>query len=151
MQSAEQRVGLYNLTDFMKTRPEPGTIGASAIIGPEGGVVAVTDPASPVYGTSLRIPAGALETPVTISIRGAKHSCTFGMGPAIELFPGGLHFKRSATLTIYLNESGEDEDDFEGDVPACYHYDESRDRWTHNSSIRLERLGNAVLCELHHL
>lgn len=151
MQLAEQHVGFFKLSDFMNTGLDTKTNGASATIGPEGGVVTVTDPASPIYGTSLRIPAGALDTPVQITIREGNHSCAFGLGPSVNLSPGGIHFKRAATLTVYLDDAEAAENDCESKVPAFYHYDESSDQWTHNSAARLERLGDAVLCELHHL
>ena len=151
MQLAEQHIGFFELSDFMNSGLETETKSASAMIGPEGGMVTVTDPASPIYGTSLRIPAGALDTPVRIAIREGDHSCAFGLGPTINLSPGGLHFKRAATLTVYLNDTGSAEDDFESSVPSFFHYDESCDQWTHNSAARLQRLGDAVLCELHHL
>ncbi len=151
MQLAKQHVDFFKLSDFMEPGRDISTNGASAVIGPKGGVVTVTDPASPIYGTSLRIPAGALDTPVRITIREGDHSCAFGLGPSINLSPGGLHFKRAATLTVYLCDTGAIEDDFAGSVPAFYHYDESSDQWTHNSAASLERLGDAVLCELHHL
>lgn len=151
MQLAEQHVGFFKLSDFMDAGHEVKTKEASAIIGPKGGVVTVTDPASPICGTSLRIPDGALDTPVQITIREGDHSCAFGLGPSIKLFPGGLEFKRAATLTVYLGDSGLENDEFESCVPAFYHYDESSDQWAQNSTTRLERLGNVVLCELHHL
>lgn len=151
MQLAEQHVDYFKLPDFMNTGREIKTNGASAVIGPKGGVVMVTDPASLIYGTSLRIPAGALDTPVRITIREGAHSCAFGLGPSIELFPCGLEFKRAATLTVYLNDSEPESGEFESCTPAFYHYDESSDQWIYNSAARLERMGEAVLCELHHL
>ncbi len=151
MQLAEQQVGCYNLSDFMSAGLDTKINGSSAVIGPEGGMVIVADPASPVYGTSLRIPAGALDAPVQITIREGIHSCDFGLGPSINLSPGGLYFKLPATLTVYLNDTGMETDEFEGSIPAFYHYDDSNDQWAHNSTTRIERMGDAVLCELHHL
>jgi hypothetical protein len=151
MQLAEQHVGCYKLPDFMNAGLDEEANGASAVIGPKGGVVTVTDPTSPIYGTSLRIPAGALDAPVRITIREGLRSCDFGLGPSINLSPGGLHFKCAAILTVYLDDTGTETDDFEGSIPAFYHYDESSARWAHNSNARLEKLGDAVLCELHHL
>ena len=151
MQLAEQHVDFFKLSDFMNADLDTKANSASAIIGPKGGVVTVTDPASPIYGASLRIPAGALDTSVQITIREGDHSCAFGLAPSINLSPGGLHFKRAAILTVYLNDTEAVDEDFDSSVPAFYHYDESSDRWTHNNAARLERLGDAVLCELHHL
>lgn len=151
MQLAEQQVDLFKLSDFMNAEPKTEKKGVSATIGPEGGVVTVIDPASPIFGTSLRIPAGALDVPVQITIREGDHSCAFGLGPSIDLSPGGLQFKRAATLAIYLENDGAEDDDFNSTVPACYRYDTTSDQWTHNGAARLRRLGDTVLCELHHL
>src|SRR5687767_5108950 len=48
--------------------PPPAASLASAVIGPEGGTVAVTDAASPFVGTQIVIPPGALAAPTTITI-----------------------------------------------------------------------------------
>jgi hypothetical protein len=42
--------------------------GVSKVIGPEGGTIEVTDPTSPLYGTRVEIPEGALEQETTIKI-----------------------------------------------------------------------------------
>lgn len=153
MQFAEQHVGLFKMSDFMDAGLETETDGtsASAIIGPKGGMLIVTDPASPIYGTSLKVPVGALDAPVKITIQEGGHDCAFGLGPSLKLLPSGLHFKRAAILSIYLNETIAAADDFDATVPACYHYDESGGQWVLNSATRLEMLGDTVLCELHHL
>lgn len=41
---------------------------AEAVIGPNGGVIEVTDPESPAYGVSMEIPEGALEKSAVVSI-----------------------------------------------------------------------------------
>lgn len=151
MQIAEQHVGLFNLSEFMNAGLDIKANGAGAIIGSEGGVVMVTDPDSPLHGTSLTVPPGALDTPVRITIQEGGHNCAFGLGPSLRLLPCGLHFKHAATLTVHLNKTMAETDDFDTTSPACYRYDESSNRWIHNSTTRLERLGNTVLCELRHL
>lgn len=150
MHLAEQHVRVFKLSDYTKDDPKAGSC-ASALIGPEGGVVTVTDPASPIFGTSLRIPAGALDAPARITIQEGDHSCDFGLGPSIKLLPDGLHFKKATTLTVYLNDSKVEDDKFDSDFPTFYQYDECSNQWAHNDGASLEKMGNAVLCELHHL
>ncbi len=151
MQFVEQNFGLYNLSDFLNTDLDVRDRHAAAIIGPEGGLVAVTDPASPIFGTSLTVPKGALDAPVKISIMMGDHSCDFGMGPSLKLLPNGLVFKRPATLAVHLHDNMTEEADFEETMPAFYQYDESIDQWTRNDTARLVQLDSALLCKLNHL
>jgi hypothetical protein len=151
MQIAEQQSRLINLSNYINDAPDATSNNASALIGPEGGMVTVTDPASPIFGTALRVPAGALDTPVKITIQEGDHPCAFGLAPSIKLLPDGLHFKRATTLTVYLNSSEVQSDLSEKNAPAFFHYDESNDQWAQDSNTNLEQLGDAVLCELHHL
>ena len=68
--------------------------GAEAWIGPEGGVVEVTDPDSPIYGAALNIPEGALETEILVELDIAEESDVpslpddlSGIGPVVEVLP----------------------------------------------------------------
>lgn len=149
MLSVEQFAHKIERADFIEFNMDEEEFSASAVIGPEGGMVAVIDPASPIYGTSLKIPAGALDSPVRISIREGSHSCAFGMGPSINLVPAGLNFKRFATLTVQIDTACTIDDNKA--VPAVYQYDETINQWAHNSATRLERQDDTVLCDLLHL
>jgi hypothetical protein len=151
MQTTEQHSKVFKLSDYVKDDLGAGTSGSSSLVGPEGGMVAVTDPLSPIFGTSLRIPPGALDREVRITITEGNHSCEFGLSPSIKLMPNGLNFKRATTLTVYLNNSNVESEDLDWDTPGFYRYDDSNEQWTHNSATNLEQMGNAVLCELHHL
>jgi hypothetical protein len=125
---------------------------ATSIIGPEGGMVSVTDTRSPIFGTCLRVPQGALDTPVQISILAGDHACSFGLSPSIKLLPSGLRFKRFATLTVCLNNLCITElNDLKTAEPALFHYDETIEQWAHDDAVGLNRQGNTVLCNLHHL
>jgi hypothetical protein len=150
MQTAQQHPKIFNLSDYMNDDLGAEPNGSSATIGPEGGVVTVTNPRSPIFGTSLRIPPGALDDEVRITIEEGEHSCDFGLSPTIKLLPDGLQFKRATTLTVFLNELAVESDDFDESVPELYHYNESNDQWACNSAIYLEQMGDAVMCELHH-
>lgn len=151
MQSAMQHADVFKISDFVKSYLETEKSGGSEVIGPEGGIVTVTNPASPIYGTTLKVPAGALETPVRISIAAGEHACDFGLSSSLKLLPDGLRFNHPAILTIHLKNSVETEYDFEKLTPACYHYDSTTGDWTLNSTARLERFGDTVLCELDQL
>jgi hypothetical protein len=151
MQTVRQQPKVFNLSDYQNDRLDAKPNGASTLIGPEGGVVTVSDPLSPIFGTSLRIPAGALDQPVEITIQEGDHACAFGLSPSIKLLPDGLQFKRATTLTVYLNDSNVETDEFDESVPGIYQYDESGDQWAQYNATSLEQMGDAVLCELHHL
>ena len=125
---------------------------ATSVIGLEGGVVRVTDAGSPLFGTYLRVPPGALDTPVRISIMSGDHTCSFGLSPSIKLLPNGLHFKRAVTLKVCLNDSYIiAPNELKSTEPALYNYDETNAQWTHDEAVRLDWEGNAVLCDLFHL
>jgi len=48
--------------------PDLASTSASAVIGPAGGVLEITDPSSPGYGIAVELPAGALQAEVTLSV-----------------------------------------------------------------------------------
>ncbi len=85
----------------------PGTVTGVVrqVIGANGGTVAVTDPSSPIAGTQVVIPAGALSSATTITI-----SQVTGAGgvPAdvlvIELGPAGTVFARPVTVTARVSQ-----------------------------------------------
>ena len=81
------------------------SVQASKTIGPEGGVIIVTDATSPIYNTTLYIPAGALSANVTISIRYEQTVRTFSdyidkQGSEVILLPSGLVFNDFVYLTM---------------------------------------------------
>jgi len=67
---------------------------ATAIIGPAGGTVQVTNPQSSLFGTELFLPSGALSKDTTISIAmGTPPQLLPGFkaaGPAVDFLPDGL-------------------------------------------------------------
>lgn len=152
MQLAEQYATLDELSNPVNIGLDIDHFSASSEIGPEGGVVRVTDTESPIFGTSLRIPPGALDTPVRISIITGNHACSFGLSPSIILLPSGLRFKRFATLNVCLNTPCMTALDDSGAVePAFFHYDETTDQWAHDDTVGLNWHGGTVLCNLLHL
>ncbi|HET9276387.1 MAG TPA: Ig-like domain-containing protein [Gemmatimonadales bacterium] len=79
---------------------------ASAVIGPEGGVITARSSAGIAY--RLDVPAGALMATETISMTPiaaiAKLPLSGGLAGGVELGPSGLRFARPATLRIQIAE-----------------------------------------------
>ncbi len=78
---------------------------AEALIGPDGGVVEVTDTSSPAYGTRLEIAPGALNESVLITVNILEdYELPDSFTPAgliVELLPSGLNIAGNAsTITI---------------------------------------------------
>jgi YVTN family beta-propeller protein len=69
---------------------------ARGTIGPEGGVVEVTDPDSPAYGAKIVVPDGALNEEVTFTITTATKKA-----PAPEDFSSGYYINFEADGTFF--------------------------------------------------
>ncbi len=78
------------------------------VIGPEGGEVAVTDPSSSLFGVSVIVPPGALDSAQAISIGLSQAWCgrpdgLVAVGPAVEFgFDGS--FSQDVTVTLPYSE-----------------------------------------------
>ncbi|RKY44130.1 MAG: hypothetical protein DRP81_05995 [Candidatus Omnitrophota bacterium] len=86
----------------------------SNVIGPEGGVIEVTDPASPLYGIKVEIPAGALEQETAITIGQAIAAPSLPpeltpLSPVVTFQPEGLYFNLPVKITIPYDGSNVDE------------------------------------------
>jgi len=73
----------------------PAAIPASATIGPAGGSIRSSD-----GRLTLRVPAGALSQPVTLSFQQTTNNAPQGTGPGYQLLPSGITFARPAHLTL---------------------------------------------------
>ena len=152
MQLAEQYATLSELSNAADIDLDIDDCIATSVIGPEGGMVKVTDIRSPIFGTCLLVPPGALDRSVQISIMAGDHDCSFGLAPSIKLLPSGLRFKRYATLKVCLNDMCITMlKDLKIAEPALFHYDETNERWAHDDAASLDLHGNEVLCNLLHL
>jgi hypothetical protein len=88
------------------------TVAASGVVGPGGGSVAVTDASSPIVGTRVAIPAGALSQSTTITI--SQVSGVAGVAGDVlvaELGPAGTAFAVPVSMTVryapqYLANNG---------------------------------------------
>ena len=76
---------------------------AEAVIGPDGGVVEVTDPESPIFGTKLVIPEGVVDEDIVISLsEGIDGDDSELIGIPISCKPDGYLFNQEVALTIPL-------------------------------------------------
>lgn len=83
--------------------PPPSEVGAELMIDSRGGTVAITDPASPLFGASVHIPAGAVATPTRIQIREGsvpEGSSAVLAGPIVELLPSGTTFAQPVEIVL---------------------------------------------------
>ena len=97
----------FAVTRTFKTVAVAPLDGASALIGPAGGTLQVTDPASPIFGARLDVPAGAMTQTLTLSMRPVD---TGGLplpnvrgtsvGTPLLLEPEGIELAMPATLTM---------------------------------------------------
>lgn len=73
------------------------------MIDSRGGVVAVTDPDSPIYGATVHVPPGAVSDDTMFSIREATlpelHNRVLA-GPAVELLPAGARFAEPVRVVL---------------------------------------------------
>ena len=83
--------------------PLPSSPPASATIGPAGGSIRSTDGV-----VTLRIPAGALSTPVAISLAQASNDAPGGVGSGYDISPDGLAFAKPALLSVNYGPAGLD-------------------------------------------
>jgi len=132
---------------------------ASAVIGPEGGVVEVTDPESPIFGAKLVVTAGALseDTVITIS-EGDPLPDILGFTPEgvpIEILPDGLMFDALCTVTIPYadanNDGIEDTSGIDEDFLLPYYYDFENGVLVHMETTARDMDNNTVSFETNHL
>jgi len=128
----------------------PGVAGnvTAALIGPEGGTVRVTDPGSILFGTTLRIPAGALESHALIQIEQGEHRCSFGLGPSVKITPEGLSFKRPAEIDMRITRQAVMAED---EQPSFYVYDGSNTEWVAKDAHALDPESGVFRCSIWHL
>jgi hypothetical protein len=73
--------------------PLPVDIPSTATLGPLGGSIRSSD-----GRLTLKVPTGALSSPVLLGVDAATNSAPNGRGPAYTLSPGGVSFARPARL-----------------------------------------------------
>jgi len=80
--------------------PVPVAIPSSASIGPSGGSIRSTD-----GRLTLKVPAGALAAPATLSIEPTTNGAPNAIGSGYTLSPVGVSFARPAQLALAYSES----------------------------------------------
>jgi hypothetical protein len=118
---------------------------AAALIGPEGGILRVTDPGSPLFGTTLRIPPGALEVPAWIQIELGEHPCAFGLGPSVKITPEGLSFKRPVEIDMRITGQSTL---LEDQLPSFYVFDGANDQWVARDGFAIDSEGGVFRCSV---
>ncbi|MDY6987068.1 MAG: thrombospondin type 3 repeat-containing protein [Thermodesulfobacteriota bacterium] len=88
-------------------------VDAMEIIGPDGGVIEVDDPESPIFGATIGVANGSLgkETALTISssiVPTAVPTAFTSAGTCLEFSPDGTRFDFPATLSIPYNDDNSD-------------------------------------------
>ncbi len=88
---------------------------AEAVIGPDGGVLEVTDPESSIYGTRIEIPPDALTDEITISVSettfdlSVSDKCEFAsFTPAILIEPDNILLSKNCTITLPYSDLDDD-------------------------------------------
>ena len=145
---------------FNPSSSQVGTTEASAVIGPGGGTVEVTNPSSPLFRTKIVIPPGALDSDIPITIRtlpalpplagGAK----FG-GPSIDFGPTGLVFKSPVSVTIpYADTDGDgiiDNTNVPEEFLPAYFHDDLNGLWVLSPNrITQDTVSKTVTLEVTH-
>jgi hypothetical protein len=108
-----------------------------------GGTIQVTDPGNPLFGTTLRIPAGALETHTLIQIAQGEHSCPFGISPSVKITPEGLSFKRPAEIEMCVPRDSVVAEEL---FPTFYVYNEAGTEWVATDGRALELQRGVLRC-----
>jgi hypothetical protein len=120
---------------------------AEAAIGPEGGELRVEEPGSPAHGSFLRVPAGALESEVTLTLdlEESAPPAPEGAEPAsvaLRVGPEGTVFSVPVQLGVPLLES-------EAGAAAVFVHDAIEAGWEYTSSSRPSEEGIAVGTTVH--
>lgn len=87
---------------------------AAAVVGPEGGMVAVEDAGSPIYGAKIEVPAGALDEDIVLTMKekdpaeSALPEKLMHVGPIVDFGPDGTQFLSGVTVTLPYYDNDND-------------------------------------------
>ena len=87
---------------------------AADVVGPEGGVVAVEDTTSPIYGAKIEVPAGALDEAIVLTMKEKDPAETalpeklMHVGPVVDFGPDGTQFQSNVTVTLPYYDNDND-------------------------------------------
>lgn len=86
---------------------------AASFISPEGGVVEVTDPESPIYGVKIEFPAGAIDENIVLTMTEKPSENDLpeeatSAGKVIDFGPDGMFFNSEITITMPYEDRDND-------------------------------------------
>jgi hypothetical protein len=90
--------------------PVPQQSGVERSVGPEGGIVEITDPDHSSFGAKISVPSNALTENILLSIQKSNNAAsppaeTFPAGEVISFLPEGTVFKEAVTISLpYLDK-----------------------------------------------
>lgn len=92
---------------------DEGGTAAAVVIGPEGGVVEITDPASRIFGAKVYIPAGALDSEQSVSLSRMDLPAALPAwyrtgGRCIDFQPDGIQFSQPVLLYLPYDDTNND-------------------------------------------
>ncbi|MDY6989614.1 MAG: hypothetical protein SWQ30_16325 [Thermodesulfobacteriota bacterium] len=137
-------------------------VGALAIIGPEGGVVEVTDPGSPIYGAGVEISANSLSSETLITISEASLELPSSekyenvlAGVPIRVQPDNTILGEACTIVIPYEDQNDDgavdETDFLEEFMGLYFFteDSSGEMYTAESYV-VDTTANQIRASANH-
>lgn len=100
-------------------------------MGLEGGNISFAEPESPLYGASIDIPEGALESAATVSV-GVSSERKFALDSTIQVvsIKPDIHFQKPVMLTLPVSESIQP-----GDSVLAYFWSEDDSSWMPADSV----------------
>lgn len=98
--------GVTSKTTQLSIRVSGVTVeGSTKISAAQGGVIEVTNAASPLRGARLEVPAGALAADTTLAIGSVTTPLASGALASVELMPSGTVFRAPVKLTLPYDRS----------------------------------------------
>lgn len=128
-------------------------------VGPEGGVVEVSDAGSELYRTKIEIPAGALndDTVISLTLMGIPSDLPEGTtngGIFVELGPDGIEFNTNIQVTIPYDDIDNDGIVDYSDVPeenlSVVTWDSNTQQWISMPIIGQDTKNNNITFETNH-
>jgi hypothetical protein len=126
---------------------------AEAVIGPDGGIVRVTNTASPLYGLEIHIPEGALDDQTRISVAEVEYlpelpEYVESTSTSFELNPDGIVFSGNASVQVIIPYS------FGSPLPSDFiyvlFYDDSNQIWERASVSAYDHDDCKILIQTSH-
>jgi hypothetical protein len=121
----------------------------AGLIGPQGGVIEVTDTSSPVFGATLSVPPGAIPTAGIFTITGTNAPPFSDGNPgisAVDIQPSGLLLSKPASLTLSYRDEDLDPAVTLGEhTLALYTFDETAQQWVALETESVDPVANRVL------